>query len=85
MHDMSKCQTDYIKLFDSEFKELTNIGNNFRIRHHETNAIDITDIFFTNTVLSTPNRRAVDVEYSADLKHCKTCHKNGKRFVFNGG
>lgn len=23
VHDMSKCQTDYIKLFDSEFKELT--------------------------------------------------------------
>lgn len=56
VHDMSKCQTDYIKLFDSEFKELTDIGNNFRIRHHETNKIDITDIkyydYFFNRCLA---------------------------------
>ena len=29
------------KMFDNEFKILTNIGNSYRIRHHETNKIDI--------------------------------------------
>lgn len=31
-------------VFEAEFKALTDIGNNFRIRHHETNRNDITDI-----------------------------------------
>ena len=35
---------DYKKMLDEEFRDLTNIGNNFRIRHHETNKIDINDI-----------------------------------------
>ena len=42
--DIAGGQTDYIALFNAEFKALTDIGNNFRIRHHETNKIDITDI-----------------------------------------
>ena len=33
----------YKDLFDSEFNELTKIGNNYRIRHHETNKTEITD------------------------------------------
>lgn len=33
----------FIDLFDDEFQALTKIGNNFRIRHHETNKINITD------------------------------------------
>lgn len=46
----------YRMLIDEEFKKLTEIGNNFRIRHHETNKIDITDIryydYFFNRCLS---------------------------------
>lgn len=30
-------------MFDNEFLALTKIGNNFRIRHHEMNKVDITD------------------------------------------
>jgi hypothetical protein len=33
----------YKDLFNSEFNELTRIGNNYRIRHHETNKTEITD------------------------------------------
>ena len=33
----------YKTLFDSEFTELTNIGNKCRIRHHETDKIEIVD------------------------------------------
>lgn len=33
----------FIELFDNEFIALTNIGNNFRIRHHETDKTDIND------------------------------------------
>lgn len=54
--DMAGGQADYIELFNAEFKALTDIGNNFRIRHHETNKIDITDIrhydYFFNRCLS---------------------------------
>jgi hypothetical protein len=31
------------EIIHQEFKNLTSIGNNFRIRHHETNKIEITD------------------------------------------
>lgn len=34
----------FYTLFNDEFKALTKIGNDYRIRHHETNKIDITDI-----------------------------------------
>ena len=54
--DMAGGQADYIELFNTEFKTLTDIGNNFRIRHHETSKIDITDIrhydYFFNRCLS---------------------------------
>ena len=56
MNDMSGGQDDYITLFDTEFNALTKIGNNFRIRHHETDKIEITDIryydYFFNRCLS---------------------------------
>lgn len=42
----------YEELFDREFTELTKIGNQFRIRHHETNIAEITDknhkVYFFN-------------------------------------
>jgi len=41
--DMSGNKKPYIELFEKEFFELTSIGNNFRIRHHETIKIDIED------------------------------------------
>lgn len=41
--DMSQGNDDYKEMFDNEFLALTKIGNNFRIRHHERNKIDITD------------------------------------------
>ncbi len=54
--DIAGGQAEYIDLLNAEFKALTDIGNNFRIRHHETNKIDITDIrhydYFFNRCLS---------------------------------
>lgn len=54
--DMAHGQVEFIDLFNSEFKALTDIGNNFRIRHHETNKIDISDSnyydYFFNRCLS---------------------------------
>lgn len=41
--DMSGGQQPYMDLFDKEFHELTTIGNQFRIRHHETTKVDIQD------------------------------------------
>lgn len=53
---MACSQDAYKTLFSAEFKELTTIGNNFRIRHHETNKIDIVDIrhydYFFNRCLA---------------------------------
>jgi len=54
--DMSDGQADYGTLFDTEFRALTTIGNTFRIRHHETDKVEITDIryydYFFNRCLS---------------------------------
>ena len=54
--DMASGDEDFVNLFNTEFIELTKIGNNFRIRHHETNKIDITDNlhydYFFNRCLS---------------------------------
>ena len=54
--DMAGGNQNYIALFNAEFKALTDIGNDFRIRHHETNKIDITDPrhydYFFNRCLS---------------------------------
>lgn len=41
--NMSNSEPNYKALYEAEFKALTNIGNSFRIRHHETTKIDITD------------------------------------------
>lgn len=40
---MSGQKAHYKELFEKEFLELTQIGNNFRIRHHETTKTDIDD------------------------------------------
>ena len=53
---MANGRTEYYTIFDAEFKALTDIGNDFRIRHHETSKIDISDIrhydYFFNRCLS---------------------------------
>ncbi len=41
--DMSGQKAHYKELFEKEFLELTQIGNNFRIRHHETTKTNIED------------------------------------------
>lgn len=41
--DMSGNKEPFKKMFDQEFYDLTTIGNNFRIRHHETTKVDIED------------------------------------------
>lgn len=43
VNDIANGDKNYIDLLDKEFKELTNIGNKYRIRHHETDKIDISD------------------------------------------
>jgi len=54
--NMSNAQSEFEKLFNEEFAALTKIGNDFRIRHHELNKIDITDekhyAYFFNRCLS---------------------------------
>ena len=54
--DMSASQPAFIDLFTKEFKALTEIGNSFTIRHHETNKIEIPDLnyydYFFNRCLS---------------------------------
>ena len=54
--DIAGGNLNYIALFNAEFKALTDIGNDFRIRHHETSKIDITDPrhydYFFNRCLS---------------------------------
>lgn len=43
VQDMANNKQPFMELFEKEFRELTDIGNNFRIRHHETTKIDIED------------------------------------------
>ena len=56
VNDMAGGQTGFVALFNDEFMALTKIGNNYRIRHHETDKIDITDFrhyaYFFNRCLS---------------------------------
>lgn len=56
VNDMAGGNTSFVELFNTEFEALTKIGNNFRIRHHETNKIDVTDQryydYFFNRCLS---------------------------------
>jgi hypothetical protein len=53
---MANGNDDFADLFNNEFKVLTDIGNKYRIRHHETDRIDITDVryydYFFNRCLS---------------------------------
>jgi len=44
VNDMASGNDNFADLFNDEFKALTNIGNKYRIRHHETDKIDITDV-----------------------------------------
>lgn len=44
VNDMAKGDDNFVELFNVEFRALTDIGNKFRIRHHETNKVDIADI-----------------------------------------
>ncbi len=41
--DIAHNEANYIELFNDEFLELTSIGNKYRIRHHETDKIEIID------------------------------------------
>lgn len=56
VNGMADGNTNFIDMFETEFRTLTNIGNNYRIRHHETNKVDITDPrhydYFFNRCLS---------------------------------
>lgn len=56
LKNMSGENKDFYELFNNEFDSLTKIGNNFRIRHHETNKVDISDSryyeYFFNRCLS---------------------------------
>ena len=56
IYDMAGGNQSYIALFNAEFKALTDVGNDFRIRHHETSTVDITDPrhydYFFNRCLS---------------------------------
>ena len=56
VNDMAAGQAPYVTLFDTEFRALTKIGNDFRVRHHETDKVEITDIryydYFFNRCLS---------------------------------
>ena len=44
INDISNNNDNFKALFNEEFLKLTNIGNRYRIRHHETDKIDITDL-----------------------------------------
>lgn len=56
VNDIAAGQVPYVTLFDTEFRALTKIGNDFRIRHHETEKVEITDVryydYFFNRCLS---------------------------------
>ena len=40
---MANGNENYTELFDEEFAKLTKLGNDYRIRHHETDKIEIID------------------------------------------
>ena len=54
--DMAGGSDDFYRLFNEEFKWLRDAGNKYRIRHHETDKINITDVryydYFFNRCLS---------------------------------
>ena len=45
INDMAGGQSEYQDLFEEKFRVLTNIGNRFCIRHHETNKISLTAVY----------------------------------------
>ena len=53
---ISSGNVEFWNLFNVEYKALTDIGNKFRIRHHETDKVDIIDDryydYFYNRCLS---------------------------------
>lgn len=51
VNDMAKRDDNFVELFNLEFRALTDIGNKFRIRHHETNKVDIADIRYCDYFL----------------------------------
>lgn len=55
-------------MFEKEFYELTTIGNNFRIRHHETTKIDIED----------------DEHYDYFYKRCLSLITVASQYLYNG-
>ncbi len=56
INNISRENHEFFDLFDNEFTKLTKIGNDFRIRHHETDRIEIPDSryydYFFNRCLS---------------------------------
>lgn len=56
INGMANGDRAFVRIFDEEFKALTTIGNDFCIRHHEINKIDINDDrffdYFFNRCLS---------------------------------
>lgn len=46
VNNISNGNSDYYDLVEEEFSKLTKIGNSYRIRHHETDKIDIKDSTF---------------------------------------
>lgn len=56
INEMAGGNANFSELFNEEFLALTRIGNNYRIRHHETDKVDITDSrhydYFFNRCLS---------------------------------
>lgn len=43
LDDMAKGNPNFRNLFDKEFRDLTTIGNDYRIRHHEMGKFDISE------------------------------------------
>ncbi|MCJ2146285.1 hypothetical protein [Bacillus sp. B19-2] len=66
--DMSRNKEPFKKMFEKEFYELTTIGNNFRIRHHETTKIDIED----------------DEHYDYFYKRCLSLITVASQYLYNG-
>lgn len=56
IRNISSGKAEFDTLFNTEFKALTDIGNKYRIRHHETDRFEISDVrhydYFFNRCLS---------------------------------
>jgi hypothetical protein len=51
VEEMANGNENYTELFDEEFNKLTKLGNDYRIRHHETNKIEIIDNNYYDTTV----------------------------------